>query len=342
MLAVFDGQKKENEVFIMALEPIERDIETLIDIQLRKLGWIDDPHDNNRNVYKQQPKTDTEKTNLKGLKPDYVLYKSKSDEPLIVIEAKRPKRDVYTALIQGKEYAQLINAPIVIATNGIIIKAIHIASGEYLILNGETVDSFFDEKIALKFVDAFNIETISKKVINSRNDLITIFKDANNLLRKEGLLAGHERFSVFSNILFLKLMSEIQDLKDSKGEKDLIPLEYRWNFFRNKSGNELKSYLNNIVLKKFDDYYTQGQDSIFDELRINNPRVLKDIINQLDQLELVSIESDIKGDAFEFFLKRYNAGEKDLGEYFTPRHIVKFLVQLLNPIFGEKIYDPFC
>ncbi|WP_163309619.1 N-6 DNA methylase [Dysgonomonas sp. 521] len=59
-------------------------------------------------------------------------------------------------------------------------------------------------------------------------------------------------------------------------------------------------------------------------------------------MELINIESDIKGDAFEFFLKTYNAGEKDLGEYFTPRHIVKFLVQLLNPVFGEKVYDPFC
>jgi len=62
----------------------------------------------------------------------------------------------------------------------------------------------------------------------------------------------------------------------------------------------------------------------------------------LEQLELINIDSDIKGDAFEYFLKRYNSGEKDLGEYFTPRHIVKFLVRLINPKFGERIYDPFC
>jgi type I restriction enzyme M protein len=194
----------------------------------------------------------------------------------------------------------------------------------------------------LKFIDSFEVETISKKVINSRNDLIKIFKDANNLLRKEGLLAGHERFSVFSNILFLKLMSEIQEINDKEGDRDVIPNEYRWNFFKNKKGNELQSYLNKIVLKKFDEFYKSGNESIFDELRIDSPTVLKEIIDQLDQLELINIESDIKGDAFEYFLRTYNAGEKDLGEYFTPRHIVKFLVQLLNPVFGEKIYDPFC
>jgi len=326
----------------MALEPIERDVETLIDLQLRKLGWEDNPKSVNRNIWKQQPQTKAEKDNLKGLKPDYVLYKTNSIEPLIVIEAKRPKRDVYTALIQGKEYAERIKAPIVIATNGIIVKAIHIKSGEYLLLNGENIDSFFEEDIAIKFSKGYEVETISKKIIDSRKDLIKIFKDANDLLRKEGLLAGHERFSVFSNILFLKLMSEIQDIKSKQGEEDTIPMEYRWNFFKNKSGNELQSYINKIVLKKFDEHYKSGKNSIFDELRIDNPTTLKEIINQLDQLELVNIESDIKGDAFEFFLRRYNAGEKDLGEYFTPRHIVKFLVQLLNPVFGEKTYDPFC
>jgi hypothetical protein len=87
---------------------------------------------------------------------------------------------VYTALIQGKEYAKKINAPIVIATNGIIVKAIHLETGNYLTLNGETIDSFFDEHLAIRFIETPDIETISKKVINSRNDLIKIFKEANN------------------------------------------------------------------------------------------------------------------------------------------------------------------
>ncbi|WP_134346170.1 type I restriction enzyme HsdR N-terminal domain-containing protein [Flavobacterium psychrophilum] len=210
----------------MTTEPIERDIETLIDLQLRKLGWDDNPKSPKRNIWKQQPKKIDEKKNLGGLKPDYILYNSNTHEPLIIIEAKRPSRDVFTALIQGKEYAEKINAPIVIATNGILVKAIHLKTGNYLILNGENVDTFFDENIALKFIENFEVETISKKIINSRNDLIKIFKEADNSLRKEGLLAGHERFSVFSNILFLKLMSEIQDINDKEGEREVIPKEY--------------------------------------------------------------------------------------------------------------------
>jgi len=323
----------------MANEPIERDVETLIDLQLQKLGWVDNPKSEKRNVWKQQPMTSEEKTNLTGLRPDYILYESNTNNPLIIIEAKRPNREIIGALIQGLEYAKKINAPIVIATNGIIIKAIRIKTGNALILDNEEVDSFFNENIALKFIENDSVVTIEKKVIESRAELIKIFKESNNLLRKEGLTAGHERFSVFTNILFLKLMSEIEDLK---GESSTVPKEYKWDFFKKKKGLDLLSYINDTVLKHFNTFYKNDSESIFDKLKINNSNTLEDIIKKLDQLQLTNIDADIKGDAFEYFLKTYNSGEKDLGEYFTPRHIVNFLVKLVNPKFGETVYDPFC
>ncbi len=324
----------------MANEPIERDVETLIDLQLRKLGWEDNPKSYNRNVYKQQPKTETEKSALNGLKPDYVLYSD--GQPLAIIEAKRPNREIDKALIQGLNYAKLINAPIVIATNGISIKTIHAKYNEPLIIDGDEVSTFLKENTLIKFKNECSLCSISPIVIKSRTQLIDIFKQADNLLRKEGLTKGAERFSVFSNILFLKLMSEIQELKIENGEIDTIPRDFLWDSFRKKRGQELLSYINDTVLKAFDTYYRNGSDSIFEKLNIKNPNVLSEIINELNPLYLTNIDSDIKGDAFEYFLKTYNAGEKDLGEYFTPRHIVKFMVQLLNPQFGETIYDPFC
>ncbi len=324
----------------MAVEPIERDVETEIDLQLRDLGWIDSTKSVYRNVYKQQPKTEYEKQALNGFKPDYVLYDK--DTPLIIIEAKRPNKGIDEALTQGLNYARLINVPIVIATNGIKVKAVHVQSGKILFIDGEEVSTFFNIKTACEFVDNPCINTINPIVIKSRNELIGIFKKANNLLRDEGLKAGHERFSAFSNILFLKLISELQEIKRANNETNIIPKEYLWKAFRKKSGNELTSYINDTVLKQFDNYYRNNGESIFGDTPITNSRVLKEIIQELDPLQLTDIETDIKGDAFEYFLKTYNAGEKDLGEYFTPRHIVKFLVQLLNPKLGETIYDPFC
>ena len=68
----------------------------------------------------------------------------------------------------------------------------------------------------------------------------------------------------------------------------------------------------------------------------------KEIMDKLDPLMLTDVDSDVKGDAFEYFLKASTSTKNDLGEYFTPRHIVKTMVRLVNPQIGEKIYDPFC
>ncbi|ETO16291.1 Type I restriction-modification system methyltransferase subunit [Reticulomyxa filosa] len=66
------------------------------------------------------------------------------------------------------------------------------------------------------------------------------------------------------------------------------------------------------------------------------------IINEIDPLVLSSIDSDIKGDAFEYFLEKTTSTENDLGEYFTPRNVVKTIINLVDPKFKETVYDPFC
>ena len=82
---------------------------------------------------------------------------------------------------------------------------------------------------------------------------------------------------------------------------------------------------------------------LFQRLQINNSAALKRIVDKLTPLRLTEIKSDIKGEAFEYFLKEYTKNQKkDLGQYFTPRHIVDFLVRLIDPTINEKIYDPFC
>lgn len=182
-----------------------------------------------------------------------------------------------------------------------------------------------------------------KKVITSRNDLMQIFKNVNNRLRSEGFKSGDERFTEFSNILFLKLISEMEDIKDEISDEfdtSTIDREFRWNYFKKKRGIELLSSINEIVLKQFQETYNDKE--IFQSLTLQNPKTLEYIVDELDTLQLTDINADVKGDAFEHFLTSYNASNKDLGEYFTPRHIVKTLVKLLDPRLGETIYDPFC
>ncbi len=319
----------------------ERDTETLVDNQLKNLNWDDNPQSPQRNVFKQKPKTTTQYDKLGGLKPDYILYRKLSDEPLIIIEAKKPKENIDKAIKQGVLYAQKIDAPIVYATDGVFTKTYHLKKQKPLFLNGEEVEEFISEVLALNYLYDNEYISLDKKVINSRKELISIFDRANDLLRDEGLQAGVERFSEFANILFLKLISEREEIKENSGKKDYIPLEYRWNYFRDKRPVELLSYVGKVVLKEFKERF--DDKSIFEDIKITNPDTFKNLIDMIDPLYLTDTNTDIKGDAFEYFLKSYSSGNNnDLGQYFTPRHIIKTLVKLLRPMFGETIYDPFC
>ncbi|WNE40809.1 MAG: hypothetical protein mread185_000266 [Mycoplasmataceae bacterium] len=314
---------------------VERDIETVIDKKLRELGWIEDIYSKQRNIYKQQPATEEQKKKLKGKRADYILYQSGTTNPLIVIEAKRPSEDIYQALEQGINYAKSIEVPLVIATNGEFTKAYHINFKKTLTLNGEEVKDFFSEKDALRFIEQPHLITQENKVVLSRRELIKIFAEANNLLRKKGLQAGEERFSEFANILFLKIISEIEESK----EQSTVEKEHLWNSWSQEKGNNLKSRINS-ALEHFRKKYKEGE--LFSVSKIEDAKTLEEMVTKFNPLSLVETERDVKGEAFEYFLQRYNAGEKDLGEYFTPRHAIRNLVNILQPRFKDKIYDPFC
>ena len=105
-----------------------------------------------------------------------------------------------------------------------------------MFLNGEEVDELFRELEAIKFLEDNEINTISEEVIYDRKQLIKIFEDSNNLLRDEGFRAGIERFGEFSNILFLKLIGELEDLKEEEGRDDEVILDkyLRWSEWKNK------------------------------------------------------------------------------------------------------------
>lgn len=321
---------------------VEQNIRTLVDEQLRNLGWKL-AYGKTCNVFQEQPRTSEEKKKLKGRRPDYVLYSSKQknrEEPLIIIETKKPGTNLDEALKQGDWYANQLDAPMVFATDGIYYKTLHTKIHKPLYLNGEEVDELIRELDAIEFLSNNEINTISEEVRYSRQELIKIFEEVNNFLRDEGLRAGIERFGEFANILFLKLLGEIQDFKDENNENYLIAKDFRWSHWKNKKGEELLRFVNDTVLRETSRLYQD--DSIFTPLAIKNPTTLRRIIDKLEPLKLINIDSDIKGDSFEYFLKQSTATKNDLGEYFTPRHIVKTMVKLVNPRYGEKIYDPFC
>ena len=126
------------------------------------------------------------------------------------------------------------------------------------------------------------------------------------MLRKEGLREGIERFTEFANILFLKLISEPEKDKETNGEERLLADKYCWNSFSDMKAEEMLNYINDTVLPKLVGKYNHSGDVFSDKLKIQNPNILKQIVDALSELTLLDVDSDVKGDAFEYFLKSYN------------------------------------
>ncbi len=304
---------------------LERTIERNVDIFLSANGWeIDSP--SKKNVFYQSALPEQYAKRLAGTRPDYTLFYE--DKPIGIIEVKKPGSDLNKAMEQALGYAKKLDAPLVFATDGSFCKSQWLYDGKTLILNNEEVSELLPFSDAVKFIKAksSSVFTIDEKVIKSRAELITIFASLNDVLRADGIRAGMDRFSEFANILFLKLISDQNNL-------------YYWESIKEHRNNGLINYINKNLLEEI---ATEYGGNVFEPLLIRNVKTLREIIRRIDHLSLVSIDTDIKGGAFEYFIEKTTTTQNDLGEYYTPRHIVKAMMSLVKPKMGEKIYDPFC
>jgi len=306
----------------------EQQTEWIINNNLVNKNWHIDGDSKLKNVYFQKPPYLDQQRRLKGKKPDYILYQTGTNRPIAIIEAKKSGINLEPALEQGTEYAKALNVLLVFAMNGSYCETRFVPNNKELILNGEEVRELIREREVLEFLNANSNEawTIPQEVKVSRDELISQFRNLNDVLRSEGLRAGIERFSEFANILFLKLLSE-----DSK--------KSWWNSIKLQSNDDIVGYINGYVIEQIQNKY--GGD-VFTPISIKNPQTLRHIIDAIDPLILSTIDTDIKGDAFEYFLEKTTSTENDLGEYFTPRNVVKTIINLIDPKFKETVYDPFC
>ena len=321
------------------LEPSTR---MQINQRLTNLGWILDERDPNCNVTQGRAKTEEQKRALCGKFPDYVLYESGSERPIGVIEAKRPGGDLEAALRQAvKDYAAPLGTPVVFAFNDAVVRTVHYPTGRPLKVDGTELQEFVEQWLALRFVqEGPEIPSVPREVQLSREELKAIFETANDLLRGEGLRKGLERFTAFADILFLKLIDELETLREHEGKTRRIPAEYCWSRFKAMEDQAMYRYVTETVWKRM---YAQYGDILEARLDIRRPGTLRAIVKGLDVLNLTATQTEVKGDAFEYFIRNgINANPMDLGEYFTPRNIVRTMVNVVNPRFGERVYDPFC
>lgn len=195
-----------------------------------------------------------------------------------------------------------------------------------------------------------------------------------NVFRDDALHAT-ERLETFSLFLFLKLWDEMALEQEEalgrklKDEELAIPEKYRFhNWADDPDGYAKKNGYEDSVdfcRRMFNDLATRtvidqhGIDITFDVRRLFGGTVfrlrytttIRALVSKLNELNLREIimrgvgESgeryDIFGRAYEYLLQQFGQN-KEFAEYFTPRHIVDRMVQILDPEIGETIYDPAC
>jgi type I restriction enzyme M protein len=122
-----------------------------------------------------------------------------------------------------------------------------------------------------------------------------------------------------------------------------VPRErMRWSSWANAmSGEQLVTWVRDEVFEFFREISDAYGMSFMAQARlaIDEPTVLTQIVTLVNELRLEHADSDSKGDLFEHVLRQIKqAGE--LGQFRTPRHLIRAIVDLIDPVIGETIYDP--
>ena len=201
-------------------------------------------------------------------------------------------------------------------------------------------------------------ETTSKKLFNH------LF-EACNILR--GPINQDEYKSYVTPILFFKRISDVYDeeyadaLAFSGGDVEyaeaeemhsfVIPDGCHWEDVRKVTKDVGKAIVNAMTgIEKANPDTLSGVFSSFDDATWTDKNKLSDerLKNLIEHMSSIRVgnkdySADIMGDSYEFLIKKFaDLSKKNAGEFYTPRTIVKLMVDLLDPQPGEMVYDPAC
>jgi type I restriction enzyme M protein len=194
-------------------------------------------------------------------------------------------------------------------------------------------------------------------------------------MRKDkGLNGDLDRLPMLTWIMFLKFLDDMEQIREQEAKisgkrfRPALESPYRWRDWAAKAegitGNELISFVNNeeAVLpggKKGAGLFTylhslQGANggdrrdviaTVFKGTinRMINGYLLRDVINKISDIHFTSSdEIHTLGHLYESMLKEMRDAAGDSGEFYTPRPVVRFIVEVMDPRLGEVILDPAC
>ena len=288
----------------------------------------------------QEVKVNNTRRGTGSARADIVIWKTKEDRqekkyPIIVVECKAEKvtireEDYY----QGYNYASITHAKFFVTTNLKETRIFRVVEGE--------IPNRLEEIADIPTAEIATNEKKVKELLNqtkafTRDEFSRLLYKCHNIIRNNDKLSPEAAFDEISKILFIKIRYERDNTGTQIFSKDaFVKLKDAYNSMKSKDAPEFYQFLFEKTKEDF------SKDNLFDSnetIRIRETSFEK-IVEELQVYNLSTTSDDVKGIAFEKFLGRTFRGE--LGQFFTPRTIVEFMVSVLDPQEGEYICDPCC
>ena len=271
---------------------------------------------------------------------DIVIYKNEADKlasrsPVIVVECKAEHITIREEdYFQGYNYASWAGADFFVTTNlkeTRIFKVIkgHVPKRLDEVVNIPTAQEVKDEK-------KIN-ELLRKTKAFTRDEFSKLLFKCHNIIRNNDKLSPEAAFDEISKILFIKIRYERKNSENQIFSLEAFKTDKEsYEKYKPKDGKDFYQFLFEQTKEDFRD------DDLFEPTEIIRIREnsFEAIVKELEIYNLSTTSDDVKGIAFEEFLGKTFRGE--LGQFFTPRTIVDFMVEVLDPKEGEAICDPCC
>ena len=271
---------------------------------------------------------------------DIVVWRNEEDKrkgknALIVVECKAENVTIRQAdYFQGYNYAAWAGAKFFVTTNlkeTRIFKVVEDAMPKKLeeIADIPSADMVNDDKK----IKAMLLQTKAF----TRDEFSRLLFKCHNIIRNNDKLSPEAAFVEISKILFIKIRYERTNSGTQIFSKEeFLKQKKMYDAVKSKESPDYYQFLFNKTKEDF------AKDHLFDEnetikIRENS---FEQIVKELQVYNLSTTSDDVKGIAFEQFLGRTFRGE--LGQFFTPRTIVDFMVSVLDPQEGEYVCDPCC
>lgn len=263
---------------------------------------------------------------------DFVIWRTAQDKadnknPLVVVECKADNVTIKPADYgQGDNYARLTGARFFVTHNS--------KETRYWRVIHERMPKTLEEIDNVPHADASDKEVeelLARLKVFKEDEFADLLHQCHNVIRNREKKDPAAAFDEIAKILFIKVGIE----------RRLRAGRQRQNLFTAKFLDEQAQVHDDPVGVLFEQTKREYKaDQIFgeDERVKLKPATAREIVRLLERYNLSDTSEDIKGIAFERFLGRTFRGE--IGQFFTPRTIVEFMVQMVEPQEGDVLCDP--